>query len=232
MKKIGFIGAFDKTNVILYTGKILTEMGKTVLIVDTTITQKAKYVVPVINPTKTYFTQFEDMDIAVGFDSEDGIKGYLGLEDNEELSYDFVLIDIDSSECFNNFSMEKADKNYFVTSLSLYSLKRGLEILAGLNERINMTKVIFSKYNSVEENEYIDFLSEPYNIEWNKDRIAFPLEQGDESAIIENERSAKIKLKNLTQQYKDSIAIIVSQVNGAQDFYEIKKIIKKLEKGV
>ena len=232
MKKIGFIGAFDKTSVILYTGKILTEMGKTVLIVDTTITQKTKYVVPVINPTKTYFTQFEDMDIAVGFDSEEGIRGYLGLGDNEELAYDFILIDIDSSECFNDFSMQEADKNYFVTSLSLYSIKRGLEILAGLNEKISMTKVIFTRYDSNEENEYIDFLSEPYNIDWNAEKIAFPLEQGDETAIIENERSAKIKFKNLTQQYKEAISVIVSQISDIHDFYEIKKIIKKIEKGV
>jgi hypothetical protein len=67
MKKIGFIGAYDKTDFILYVAKILVEMGQKVLIVDGTLTQKAKYIVPVIRPSKSYVTEFEGIDIAVGF---------------------------------------------------------------------------------------------------------------------------------------------------------------------
>lgn len=42
MKKIGFIGAYDKTDFILYISKILVEMGKKVLLIDGTITRKGK----------------------------------------------------------------------------------------------------------------------------------------------------------------------------------------------
>ena len=66
MKKIGFIGAYDKTDLILYVSKVLEQADKKVLIVDTTVNQKSKYLVPVINPTKSYITDFEGMDIAVG----------------------------------------------------------------------------------------------------------------------------------------------------------------------
>ena len=41
MEKVGFIGAFDKTDLILNLAKILTTMGKKVLMIDSTITQKA-----------------------------------------------------------------------------------------------------------------------------------------------------------------------------------------------
>ena len=54
MKKVGFIGMYDKTDLILNIAKILTTMKKRVIVVDSTLTQKAKYVVPVINPTITY----------------------------------------------------------------------------------------------------------------------------------------------------------------------------------
>ena len=40
MEKINFIGAYDKTDSIMYIAKILTEMKKKVIIVDATITQK------------------------------------------------------------------------------------------------------------------------------------------------------------------------------------------------
>lgn len=42
MQKIGFIGAYDKTDFILYIAKILVEMGKRVLLVDRNINPKGK----------------------------------------------------------------------------------------------------------------------------------------------------------------------------------------------
>ena len=50
MEKINFIGAYDKTDSIMYIAKILTEMKKKVIIVDATITQKSKYVIPTVCP--------------------------------------------------------------------------------------------------------------------------------------------------------------------------------------
>lgn len=232
MKKIGFIGAYDKTDFILYIAKIITEMNKTVLVIDTTITQKAKYVVPVINPTKTYFTEYEKIDVAVGFNSLKEMRDYLGLDDTVELNYDYVLIDVDSPEKFKDFNMENASVNYFVTSFDLYSLKRGLEALSGLQEKQKMIKVLFTKYMSSEENEYLDFLSANYNIEWSKDKICFPLEQGDQTAIMENQRVAKIKLRNLSAQYRDNLLIMVSQITENSNLSELRKILKNIEKGV
>ena len=66
MQTIGFIGAYDKADLIIYIAKILTAMGKSILIVDSTTLQKAKYVIPKMSPAKTYITSFEDIDIAVG----------------------------------------------------------------------------------------------------------------------------------------------------------------------
>ena len=58
MKKIGFIGAYDKTDLILNIAKILTTMEKRILVIDSSINQKAKYVVPAIDPTVSYITSF------------------------------------------------------------------------------------------------------------------------------------------------------------------------------
>lgn len=65
MKKIGFIGAYDKTDVLIQLAKILTTVGVKTVVIDSTTNQKAKYVVPVINPTRTYITEFENFDVAV-----------------------------------------------------------------------------------------------------------------------------------------------------------------------
>ena len=63
MKNFGFIGAFDKLDLLLYIAKILNTYGKKIIIIDTTLEQKSKYIVPVISPTKSYITRFENIDI-------------------------------------------------------------------------------------------------------------------------------------------------------------------------
>ena len=43
MKKIGFIGAYDKIDLIIYIAKILTVLEKKVLVVDDTTNQNICY---------------------------------------------------------------------------------------------------------------------------------------------------------------------------------------------
>ena len=121
MKKIGFIGAFEKTDLIVYIAKILTEVGKRVLVVDTTILQKARYIIPCIAPTKSYVTEYENIDVAVGFDDLESLKKYMGDIEND---YDIMLVDVDTYEKFDSFEMIDSEKLYFVTAFDSFSLKK------------------------------------------------------------------------------------------------------------
>ena len=89
-------------------------------------------------------------------------------------------------------------KKYFVTAFDLYSLKRGLEILAGLRESIQITKVLFSKNATKEEDEYLNYLALGYKISWSEERIYFPFDTNDQSVLMENQRVSKVKLKKLS----------------------------------
>lgn len=232
MRKISFIGCYDKIDLILYVAKILVAMDRRVLVVDSSINQKAKYIVPVIKPTKAYVTEFEEIDVAVGFDTLEEIKEYLGISSSTELPYDMVLLDIDSYSGIENFEVNNEDLNYFVTGFDLYTLKRGLEILGGLTEVLKLTKVLFSRTANKEEDDYLNYLSLGYKIEWNEEIIYFPFELGDESVIAENQRVSKIKFKRLSTQYKEALIYIAEQILGESEYSKIKKIFKQLEKGV
>lgn len=232
MKKIGFIGAYDKTDLILYIAKILVEMGKTVLIVDGTLTQKAKYIVPVIKPSRSYVTEFEGIDIAVGFENFENIKQYLCLSQMLELNYDIALIDLDTAEGVKNYELETCEQNYFVTSFDMYSIKRGLESISGLASPINATKILFSRDATKEENDYLNFLSLGSKIIWEEERIYFPFEVGDQTVIYNNQRVSKIKFKRLSTQYKEGIMYIASKILEEEDQALLKKTFKKIERGV
>ena len=117
MKKIGLLGAYDKTDLILYIARILADNRKKTLIVDSTTLQKTRYTVPCIAPSRCYVTTYEDIDVAVGFDSMKEIKNYYG---KDELDYDYILIDIDDNKKINEFELQDAFKNYFVTAFDDY----------------------------------------------------------------------------------------------------------------
>ena len=232
MKKIGFIGAYDKTDLILYVAKILTTLKHKVLVIDSTINQKARYIVPVINPTVKYVTEFEEIDIAVGFENISDIKKYLGLSEEQEMEYDIILIDTDDIKGFHAFGLEEASKNYFVTSFDNYSLKKGLEVLTGLKEPISLTKVYFSKEMLKEEDDYLNFLSLGYKVIWNEYRLYFPIENGDLTVIYENQRVAKIKFKKLSVQYKDGLAYLAEEILGNVSESNVRRAIKMIERNV
>ena len=234
MKKVSFIGAYDKTDLILYLAKIIRTVGKKVLVIDTTITQKAKYIVPVINPTISYITEFEEIDVAVGFENFKTIKEYLGVSEDKEIEYDYVLLDIDRGELLENFEIHPLEDNYFVTGFDVYTLKRGLEAFNNIKEPFQLTKVLFSKDMLKEEDDYLNFLSLGLKINWKDNRVYFPIENGDAVILAENQRLAKIKVRQLSQQYKESLLFIAEEVlkdvNGSQ-LRRAMRIIER-DKGV
>lgn len=230
MKKIGFIGAYDKIDMMLNIAKILTIMENKVLIIDSTINQKARYIVPAINPTVSYITSFEDIDVAVGFNDIESIKKYIGI--TGEIPYDIILVDADTAEKIKGFSLDMADKNYFVTSFDIYSLKRGMEILANLEVPLTLTKVLFAREVLKEDDDYLNFLSLEHKIIWDEERIYYPIENGDLSVISENQRVQKIKLKKLSVQYKDSLTFMVQQILNQNNDSHVRKAMKIIERGV
>lgn len=232
MKKIGFIGAYDKIDLIIYVAKILTTLDKKVLVIDATTNQKARYVIPAINPTIKYVTEYEEIDIAVGFSNMEDIKRYLGLTEGQDLEYDFVFIDTDNPKGFENYSLEEAQRNYFVTSFDAYSLKKGLEVFVGLSRVISLTKVLFSRTMDKEEDDYLNFLSLGYKVAWNEQRLYFPFENGDLSVIHENQKVAKVKFKRLSVAYKDSLGYLADEILGNENSSATRRAIKIIERGV
>lgn len=231
MKTVGFIGGYDKTDLLLYISKILTLAGKKVILIDASTMQKTKYVVPTISPTASYVTEFEGFDVAVGFKSPDMLKGYLGIDENKELDYDIALLDVDSPEVAEKFNITQNYKNCFVTAFDLYSLKKGIEVLGVFQKPVKITKILFSKSLLKEENEYLDYLSLGYKVSWEKEVINFPVELGNYGVSVENQIVSRIIMKKLSEHYKESLIYLISLIFDKDiTSAEIKKIIKNIER--
>ena len=232
MKNVCFIGAFDKLDLILYISKILKSLGKKVLVVDSTNLQKAKYIVPSINPTKSYITRFEDIDIAVGFENYDEIEKYIGFTEEKKMKYDYALIDIDKQENFSSFNNAYTIKNYFVTAFDLYSIRKGLETIKMIKEPIKITKLLFSREINQSDDYYLDYLSLGYKIIWEDNKINFPYLTEDMEVMAENQKTFSIKIKELSQQYKDSLEYLITDIIPDINLNNLRRTMKNLEKEV
>jgi len=226
MKKIGFVGAFDKTNLIMYTAKVLQNMNKKVLVIDGTILQKMRYVVPTISRAKMYITEFEKIDFAVGFQSMEQIIQYLQIAtmSEEALPYDYVLVDVDNRVALKSFYISNAEKNFFVTGFDMYSLKRGMDIFMNLEEQMNLTKILYSNNVTREDEEYLNYISLEKKIAWEDVVIYSPLLDSDNKVIEENQRIDKIRVKRLSGDYQQAIIYTVQNILG-ESVGTIKKSI-------
>lgn len=230
MKNIGFIGAFDKLDLMLYIAKILTLLDKKVVIVDATELQKSKYIVPFINPTKSYLTRYDNIDIAVGFESYDEIEKYVNSVENKKTAYDFALVDVDDARLFESFYNEDTVKTYFTTSLELYSIKKGLETIAQIKQPIKITKIIYTSDPTPEDEYYLEYLSLGYKIIWEEKTINFPYETSDMQAMIDGQKSHLIKIKNLTTGYKDALEYLIQDMLPDVNATKLRKIMRNIEK--
>ena len=230
MEKINFIGAYDKTDSIMYIAKILTEMKKKVIIVDATITQKSKYVIPTVENKNEYITNYSNIDFAIGFTNYNDIKTYLGMPQSAAFTYDYMLIDIDNSDLLNNFDVYSSKKTYFVTSFDLYALKKGVEVLKRLSLPVEIMKVYFSKLMSQSEDDYFNYIATGCRVKWNQDKIYFPLLNEDLDVIKENQRLSKIRFKGLSNEYKTSLMEWTQDICG--DSNGVKKACRQIERGV
>lgn len=231
MKNIGFIGGYDKTDFILYIAKIISLCGKKILIADTTRMQKSKYIIPNINPEERYVTQFEEIDIAVGISSKEELEELLASTGESTSKYDYIFIDIDSKGVLQTFiNGEEEIKNYLVTSFDIYSLKKGIEALQDLNKQVSLTRVLFTTNFIGEEDEYLNFLTSGLNIRWEEQKIFMPFDTVDQEVIYENQKISKIKLKKLSNQYREGLQEITNTIDEKINANEIKKAIKALER--
>ena len=239
MKKIGFIGAYDKANFITYVAKILKLLNYKVLVVDTSITQKIKYIIPAINPTRSYITSFEEIDFAVGFENWDEIERYLGIKfyasdgENAEIKrvssdlYDYVLLDVDSTESLEKFEIESNEKNYFVTAFDMFSLKRGMDIFKNVNVPMNLTKIEFTYEASKENDEYLNYISLEYKVNWNSYTLYFQIFEEDNKVFEENQRLEKIRFRRLSINYKESLAYVVQDICKDRNISKIKRTMRE-----
>lgn len=227
MEKIVFVGGYDKTDMLFYVAKILRTLGNKVLVVDATISQKARYIIPTLTPTLTYITTSDSVDFAIGFDSMDKLKAY--IDEEGKIEYNYILFDIDSRTKYRNFEIMPEDRHYLTTSFDVYSLRKAVEVLKGIEMKTTVSKIYFAKNLTDEEDRYVRFLTKDCNVVFKKEPIFFPLDVNDIDAIQKNQRDNMLRFKVLSSKYLFGIMYIVEEISG-ESTSSIKRAIRLIDR--
>lgn len=240
MRQIAFIGGFDKFDLILYTAIIINNQSKAkCLLVDATIEEKARYIVPTmenINYIKEkYITTFQGIDVAVGFKTKDELKefGILNTENMENGStqenYDYIFVDVDEARTLDSFNMNEKDLVFLTTAFDLYSLNKAFRVLDNTNSKLPVQKILFGKKITNSHITYMETVTGNRNINWGKYNIEFPYENGDWSIIQENQRENRLSISKFSSKFKSGLSALVRLISD-ENFFGVAKTVYKMQK--
>lgn len=228
MEQIGFIGTYDKKDLLLDVCAVLNYLGKKTLIVDATSMQRFRYIVPNTcnNPYNVYVSEYHGIDVAIGFMNLNGVAQYLGAQ----LQYDYILIDTDNIQTCNSFMIPEMQKIFFVTSYDTYDVQRGIEVLKYIQRPVNLIKIVLSADITINQENYLNHLIiENSNIKWDSKKIQFADEIINRKVTLENQLSKEISLKKYSSTYKDGLEYLTAIIaEGQLNQSDIRRVIRKI----
>lgn len=209
-------------------GKIFSYLGKKTLIVDATMMQRMRYIVPKVsaNNSITYVSEYQGTDVAVGFMNLGQIAQYLGTN---QLNYDFVIIDSDNIQTIYSFMMPRMKKVFYVTSFDKFEIEKSKELFANIKNPMNLIKVVISSNLDAKEDEYLVHTLESNLITFNKkNEVLFEDSDKNRAVTLQSQLVQEILFKNYTNTYKDSLEYLVALVSeGVLPQSEIRRVIRK-----
>lgn len=235
MQVIGLIGYVDKYDFAINLARTLNIMGKSVLVVDATLDRKLKYVIPALtNIGRSYVTQYNGIDFAVGFDSMHDVENYMAEQSINIGLYDFILIDIDSPKSYEFFRTRGIDKSYFFIDSSVLSVAKNKDIIKAIRvynpaeENISLTKVYYKSVMSRAAEDYFAKQIEAYNIKWTEPDFEIPQDDMDRVVNIDSQFSGIIEIRKHTKMYISIIADMAAQIIG--DGVTSKEIVREIKR--
>lgn len=239
MKVVNFIGYSDKTEIMLYVAKIVQSFGKNVLYIDSVTSQKCRYIIPAIEYEDKYVTTFEDIDIAIGFNSKKEIIDYLNSYNEDFNNYDYIFIDTNSEEMCKEFDAINSNTTFCITTYDKQDIIKTSLLIKELQEnkqdyieKININRVYWYTLLNAADTKYVDFVFKELGVEWDKKEVYIPLDENDKTVVIQNQYSVKMKFKELSKVFKKALIEMTEIIMPEQTNAQITKVFKNIERRI
>lgn len=233
-KVIGLVGYVNKTDFVINLAKTFMICNKTVLVVDATVESKLKYTIPALETKeKSYVTQYDGVDFAVGFKSMHEIENHICKDEINIGLYDYIIVDVDSGEGYDNMRTRGYDKVYFFVEHTNISVAKNTELLKTLliykplDKNLELTRVLFRYYVTRASETYYENKLNNFPIDWSEGSYDMPYDDVDKIADIESQQSGLIQVNKHTKMFISVIADIIAENEETLNSGEVRKKIRE-----
>ncbi len=232
MRAIGMYGYIDKYDFVISVAKTINIMSRSVLVIDATVDNKYRYIVPTVANTSKYVIQYGEIDFAVGFSSYSELTSYL-VENNIDIEkYSYVLLDVESADKYESFSDLNVDKSYLFIASNLVSVNKNEELVKRMREKnpdanLTFTKVFYRAYMSRGATNYMEEKIANYAVNWTDENYDISNDEQDNMVNIDSQYSGFIDIRKHTKVYILYLCEFVSKLLGDENAKDILKEIKR-----
>lgn len=226
MKKIVFLGAPDKSHLLLVLGKLLVAAGQKVLIVDSTIAQSILGFMPSPDERQASFvTEFEGMDIAAGFLTFGQLDHFLKQTETEGgwANYDVFLLDTDHTEFVKGKDLPSFDQRVWCSNLEKLAMLKNAELMRRLCltestiRPLSFFKLVNPFLQSTIAESYIDSHVTTEAVEWQEPVFRIPFDERDVSVRIDHQHHSRIELRKLSPAYRHTVYSMAKHIFGLDE---------------
>lgn len=231
MKRFLFIGACEKTDLMLYIGKVLAAAGLKVLVIDATLAGKYQYSISLIDENAKV-SEFDGIDVALGFQTFGELEDHFSEIGENPHDYDVLLIDSDDPEGVAQWGATEV--RALVASFEKYSVLQNVKLLerffqSSMTEPSAFLRIYYPFADCQIDEAYMDSTLERFPIQWHEPAFDFLVDEVDYSVRVENQYENRIRLKGLSGHYKARLGEICAAVSGL-DRKIIKQALKQAER--
>ncbi len=237
MQVIGFIGYVNKTDFLIAIAKMLTICGKKVLMMDGTSEQRLNYIMPTIEgKSQPHIANYDGLYGAVNYESLGHFEKYVTERNINIDEYDYMIVDIDNQQSYQEFRKRGFDKLFFFFDHSPMSVEKNLEILKAMfnfklpEQEIKMTKVINRLFVSRVSEQFFENKFGEYEVIWEREPIEYSVDVADTVASIENVYGGVIEYKKFSSGFKNAAIEVTSMLLGEMSNGLVKKELKQYER--
>ena len=232
MQVIGMYGYVDKYDFVIATARTLNIMNKSVLVIDATADKKYKYIIPSIDKSDYYITQYCDIDFALGFDSYSDLENYLKEKNIDINLYSYVLIDVENADMYTKFKELNVDKAYMYIDTNVLSVAKNEELVSKMREENPERELVFSKilyraYLSRAATNYLEEKIDNYAVKWTEEVYDISTDEQDVMVNIDSQFSGIIDIRKHTKTYILYMCEFISKLLGDESPKDILKEIKR-----
>ena len=226
MKKILFVGTYDKTDFLLSLSKLLAYADQRVLLIDATRDRLYEYVVPIVLEGQRTIEEFEGFELARGYRALHELLPDLA----ETMEYDFLLIDSDDVTTVAEWGA--VEREVLVTSFDLYCTRKNVNLIERYfrerEEHRFFLKLVYHT-DSVIDDSYIEHTLTYLPIMWVDPPIQLPFDEFDLATKIENQHFGRVQMKRLSKAMRNALIQLVERLTD-WEARDIKAAYKRAER--